>query len=283
MLGECLTRMRQCEPLIHCITNHVTINDVANVLLAGGARPIMADDPGETAEITAHCGGLTINIGTLDSRKVPGMLASGKIANQMGIPAVFDPVGAGASRLRTETALSLLHEIHFGAIRGNMSEIKTLAAENGHARGVDAGVEDAVTEENLGQVIPFLRNLAAQWQTILAVTGRMDLVSDAERCFIIRNGHPEMRKVTGTGCQLSALTAAFLAANPETPLEAVAAAVCTMGIAGEIGWKRMRPEDGNLTYRGYIIDAIYNMTAERLEKEANFEIQSETIASLRSH
>lgn len=273
MFKTCLENVRNTVPLIHNITNYVTVNDVANVLLACGASPIMADDEGEVEEITAICSGLNINIGTLNSRTIPSMLKAGKAAQALNHPVVLDPVGAGASTLRTETARRLIREIRFTVVRGNMSEIKTLAAGSGNTRGVDASVEDVVTEDNLESAIAFVKDLSARDGAIVAVTGAIDLVADAERCYVIRNGRPEMGKVTGTGCQLSALTAAYVAANPGNCLEAAAAAVCLMGLAGEIGFLHMEPGDGNAAYRSRIIDAICNMDGRELEKGAKYEVR----------
>ena len=273
MFKTCLENVRNTVPLIHNITNYVTVNDVANVLLACGASPIMADDEGEVEEITAICSGLNINIGTLNSRTIPSMLKAGKAAQALNHPVVLDPVGAGASTLRTETARRLIREIRFTVVRGNMSEIKTLAAGSGNTRGVDASVEDVVTEDNLESAIAFVKDLSASDGAIVAVTGAIDLVADAERCYVIRNGRPEMGKVTGTGCQLSALTAAYVAANPGNCLEAAAAAVCLMGLAGEIGFSRMAPGDGNAAYRSRIIDAICNMDGRELERGAKYEVR----------
>lgn len=273
MFKTCLENVRNTVPLIHNITNYVTVNDVANVLLACGASPIMADDEGEVEEITAICSGLNINIGTLNSRTIPSMLKAGKAAQALNHPVVLDPVGAGASTLRTETARRLIREIRFTVVRGNMSEIKTLAAGSGNTRGVDASVEDVVTEDNLESAIAFVKDLSARDGAIVAVTGAIDLVADAKRCYVIRNGRPEMGKVTGTGCQLSALTAAYVAANPGNCLEAAAAAVCLMGLAGEIGFSRMAPGDGNAAYRSRIIDAICNMDGRELERGAKYEVR----------
>ena len=273
MFQTCQENVRKTVPLIHNITNYVTVNDVANVLLACGASPIMADDEGEVEEITAICSGLNINIGTLNSRTIPSMLKAGKAAQALNHPVVLDPVGAGASTLRTETARRLIREIRFTVVRGNMSEIKTLAAGSGNTRGVDASVEDVVTEDNLESAIAFVKDLSARDGAIVAVTGAIDLVADAERCYVIRNGRPEMGKVTGTGCQLSALTAAYVAANPGNCLEAAAAAVCLMGLAGEIGFSRMAPGDGNAAYRSRIIDAICNMDGRELERGAKYEVR----------
>jgi hydroxyethylthiazole kinase len=271
-LGVYLENVRARTPLIHNITNYVTVNDVANILLACGGSPIMADSPDEAEDIQTICGGLNINIGTLNSATIPAMFLAGKKAGELGHPAVLDPVGAGASRLRTETALRLLREVKFTAVRGNISEIKSLAAGAGTTKGVDADAADRVTEENLPASVRFVKEVAAGLGCVAAVTGAIDLVSDGKRCFVIRNGRPEMSGITGTGCQLSALTAAYITANPDRPLEAAAAAVCLMGLAGETGWGRMLPGDGNSTYRNRIIDAVCNMTADELEAGARYEI-----------
>ena len=237
MFRNIFANVRAKSPLVHNITNYVTVNDCANIVLACGASPIMADDAAEVEDITSLCAGLNLNIGTLNSRTIPSMLLAGHTANRLGHPVVLDPVGAGASHLRTETALRLLREVKFTVIRGNISEF------------------------------------AARRGAVVAVTGAIDIVADGERAFCIRNGHPMMSAVTGTGCQLSALTAAFCAANPDKPLEAAAAAVCAMGLAGEAAHSRLSRLDGNATYRNYIIDAIFNMTPEQLEEGARYEMR----------
>ena len=201
------------------------------------------------------------------------MLKAGKKSNELGHPVLLDPVGAGASALRTNTAVRLMKELKLTVIRGNISEIKTLALGSGTTKGVDADVADKVTDENLDDSIRFVKNFAKESGTIIAVTGAIDLVSDGESCYVIRNGRPEMGQITGTGCQLSGMMTAFVAANPDNQLEAAAAAVCMMGLAGEIGWSRMVEGDGNSTYRNRIIDAIYNMTGEILEKGAKYEVR----------
>ena len=273
MLGEMLNKVRETTPLVHNITNYVTVNDVANVLLACGGSPIMSDEPQDVEDITSICGGLNINIGTLNIRSIEGMKLAGKKATELGHAILLDPVGAGASALRTNTAVSLMEEIPFSVIRGNISEIKTLALGSGTTKGVDADVADKVTDETLDDSIRFVKNFAKESGSIVAVTGAIDLVSDGEKCYVIRNGRPEMGQITGTGCQLSGMMTAFVAANPDNQLEAAAAAVCMMGLAGEIGWSRMVEGDGNSTYRNRIIDAIYNMTGEILEKGAKYEVR----------
>ena len=202
MFEQIFENVRQKSPLVHNITNYVTVNDCANMLLACGGSPIMADDPEDAVEITSICGGLNINIGTLNQRSIPTMFAAGKRANQLGHPVVLDPVGAGASKLRTDTALGLLEQVKFAVIRGNISEIKTLAQGSGTTKGVDADVADQVTEDNLDEAVLFARELARRLGTVIAITGALDIVTDGERAFCIRNGHSMMASITGTGCQL---------------------------------------------------------------------------------
>ena len=273
MFQNMLENVRKNCPLIHNITNYVTVNDCANIVIACGASPIMADDKEEVAEITTICSGLNINIGTLNSCTIASMLIAGKRANELNHPVVLDPVGAGASKLRTETAMQLLEEVKISVIRGNISEIKTLASGSGTTKGVDADVADKVTEENLDDVIAFAKAFAKKTGAVIAITGAIDIVADSEKAYCIRNGHPMMSSITGTGCQLSAMTAAFVTANPNQLLEATAAAVSAMGYAGEVAYSRLTEMDGNSTYRNYIIDAIYNMTPEMLEKGAKYEVR----------
>ena len=273
MLGKYLDNVRKASPLVHNITNYVTVNDVANVILACGGSPIMADEPDEVQDITAICGGLNINIGTLNKRTVEAMHLAGAKANELGHAVLLDPVGVGASRLRTDTAVSLVENIKFDVIRGNISEIKGLAAGGGTTKGVDAVVADTVTDENLDGAIEFVNGFSKETGAIIAVTGAIDLVSNGEKCFVIRNGKPEMSKITGTGCQLSGMMTAFITANPDSKFEAAAAAVCTMGSAGDLALGKMLPGDGNATYRNRIIDTIYNMTGDILDIAAKYEIK----------
>lgn len=272
MLGKCLENVRKTIPLVHNITNYVTVNDVANVLLACGGSPIMSDEPEDVEDITSICGGLNINIGTLNKRSIEGMFLAGAKANELGHVVLLDPVGAGASALRTDTAVRLMDKVRFDVIRGNISEIKTLALGSGTTKGVDADAADTVTEENLDQMIAFAKSFAAKTGAVAAITGAIDLVADAKTCYVIRNGRPEMSRITGTGCQLSGLATAYAVANPDNKTEAVAAAVCLMGLAGEIGFANLQPGEGNSTYRNRIIDAIYNMDAETLDKGAKYEV-----------
>ncbi len=274
MFTKILQNVNEKKPLVHCITNYVTVNDCANILLACGGSPIMADDIGEAEEITSICGGLYINIGTLNERTIRSMLASGKKANELSRPVVLDPVGAGASRLRTSAAFDLLKQVRFSVIRGNISEIRTVSQGAGTTKGVDADAADAVTGENLDSAVAFAKELSGRTGSVIVITGATDIVADSGRAYVIRNGNALMSKVTGTGCMLTAVIAAYCTANPENILEASATAVCAMGLCGELAYGRLVKSDGGTSsYRTYIIDCMSKMTAGILEGGARIEIR----------
>ena len=273
MLENYLENVRKNTPLVHNITNYVTVNDVANALLACGGSPIMSDEPDDVCDITSICGGLNINIGTLNQRSIEAMFLAGRKANELGHVVLLDPVGAGASKLRTDTAINLMNKIRFDIIRGNISEIKTLAQGYGTTKGVDADALDAVSDENLDEMIEFAKNFARKTGAVIAITGAIDLVADSEKCYVIRNGVPQMSKITGTGCQLSGIATAYAVANPENKTEAVATAVCLMGLAGEIGYENLKSGEGNSTLRNHIIDAIYNMDGDTMNEGAKYEVR----------
>lgn len=273
MLREYLEQLRESEPRIHCITNHVTSNDVANLLLALGAKPIMAQDEQETAQVAAACSGLMLNLGTPDSARMRAMMAAGRRANELGIPVVLDPVGVGASDFRRDWTKQLMKQLSFTAIRGNLSEIRTLAGIHTEASGVDVSDSDRVSVRQLPEMAAWLQELCRRWNTILAVSGEIDLVCDSQRCFAVLNGDPMMQRVTGTGCQLTAMLTTFLAANRQEPLEAALAAVCMMGLSGEIAHSRLLPGEGSGTYRIRMLDAAFCMKGAELEQGARYELQ----------
>lgn len=274
MLGKYLDALREKGALIHNITNYVTVNDCANILIACGGAPIMADDAGEVEEITSICGGLNLNIGTLNQRTIRSMLLAGRKAGELGHPILLDPVGAGASVLRTETAKTLLAEVRPTVIRGNISEIKALATGRGGTKGVDANVADAVTEENLDQAVGFAKSFAAASGAVVAITGAIDVVADGGRAFVIRNGCPMMSKITGSGCMLSAMTTAYITASQENTLEAAAASVCAMGLCGEKALAvAEKLGEGNSSYRSRLIDQVYLLTGAALDEGAKYEVR----------
>ncbi|MCR3757975.1 hydroxyethylthiazole kinase [Clostridium felsineum] len=270
MFKERLQKVRNLNPLIHNITNYVTANDCANILLACGASPIMADDIEEVEEITSICSGLNINIGTLNQRTIPAMIKAGKKANKLGHPVILDPVGVGASKLRCDTALKLIEEVKFTAIRGNISEIKVLALGKGSTKGVDADIEDKISDSNLHTAIKFAKEFSEKVGAVIAITGPIDIVADKNKAYVIRNGNVSMSKITGTGCMVTAMTSAYISANKDNFLEAVAASISAMGLCGELAHSRLKERDGNVTYRNYIIDEVFNLTGDKLEKGAKY-------------
>lgn len=271
VLKSALDTVRATTPLVHNITNYVTVNDCANALLAIGASPIMSHEPDDVADIQTICGGLTLNIGTLDARSIEGMFIAGERASELAHPIVLDPVGAGASQLRTRTAGDLLDKLNVSVIRGNMSEIKALAGASASTRGVDVCPDDAVREENAASSAAFAREFAAKTGAVVAITGAIDIVADAERAFAIRNGSALMGRITGAGCMLSCLCTAFAVANPKALLDSQAAIVCAMGLAGQIAQQRMGDLDGNGSFRTYLLDALFNLDGDALEQGAKIE------------
>ena len=271
-LSQALENVRATVPLVHCITNYVTVNDCANALLACGGSPIMSDEASEVCDIQTICGGLVVNIGTLNEHTIEGMYAASARARDLKHPIVLDPVGAGASWLRTTTAVGLLNSTGAQVIRGNMSEIKALVGSAAATRGVDVNPDDVVTKDNLAECAAFAKTVAAKTKSIVVITGAIDLVADGNTAYAIYNGNPIMGRITGTGCMLTCVVAAYVIANPDMPLEAVVAAVAGHGLAGEIAFSRMTRgfsrADGSGTFRTYLIDALYNMDGATLERGA---------------
>lgn len=275
MFSEIIKNVKSNTPLVHNITNYVTVNDCANILLACGGSPIMADDIEEVEEITSISNALVINIGTLNSRTVESMLKAGKKANALNIPVILDPVGAGASKLRTDTTFRLLDEVKFTVIRGNMSEIKTVGnANTSGTRGVDASVSDSITEENIDEAVKYINSLSEKLSAVVAVTGAIDIVADGKKAYVIRNGHQFMSKISGTGCMLTSIIGAYCGANNDSIVEATAAAVCAMGLSGELAYEKMKKnDDGTSLLRSYLIDFMSKIDAEILKEGAKIEIR----------
>ena len=273
MLGICLENVRRKTPLVHNITNYVTVNDVANALLACGASPIMSDEPEDVADITSICQGLNINIGTLNQRSIEAMFVAGKKANELGTPVVLDPVAAGGTTLRRITSRILLEQVHFAAIRGNASEIRALAGQSSVGSGVDVSAEDAVTEQNIEAVIEMAKGLARKIGSVIAISGPVDIVTDGEKTALIRNGCATMARITGSGCMLTSLIGAFCGAYPEDYFSATCSAIAAMGICGELAEvRRLKNGTGNATFRTDLIDAVFNLTEEQVLEGIRYEV-----------
>lgn len=260
---ELLNRLKNKKPLIHNITNYVTVNDCANILLAIGASPIMADDLKESADITSIASALVINIGTLNERTIESMIASGKKANELNIPVVLDPVGAGASSFRNETTKRILEEIKISVLRGNMSEIKFIAGLECETKGVDASESDLKSDSDEG--VRVAKSLAKRFNCIVAITGVCDIVCDGEKSVTIANGTKMLSNVTGTGCMTTALVGGYLGAceTKEDLFIAAISGIVSMGICGEIAEERA----GNIglgSFHMAIIDAVSNLDEDIL-------------------
>lgn len=261
--------VRERNPLIHCITNYVTVNDCANILLACGASPIMAEDVHEMEEIVSAASGLLINIGTMKEELLEAILLAGKTANELHKPVVLDPVGAGATTFRQQMVHEILQTLHVDVIKGNSAEICALVYENERtAQGVDAGNTVRSTDD----MIAVAQSLCRSTGATVIVTGAVDIVTDGTQTYLIRNGHPSLSQITGTGCMLGALTTAFYSTQPT--VESAAAAVACMGYAGEIAHARSAERRGGSgTLRVFLIDTVNQMTASILEGGAKIEAQ----------
>jgi hydroxyethylthiazole kinase len=224
--GETLRRLRERKPLVHQITNYVVMNETANVTLALGALPVMAHAREEVEEMVALAGALVLNIGTLSPPWVEAMLLAGRAANAREVPVVLDPVGAGATRYRTDTARRILDEVKVAVLRGNQGEVATLVGVQAEVRGVESmGVR--------GEAADLARAAGRSLSLVASVTGPVDHVSDGDQVLAVANGHELLAAVTGTGCMSSAITGCFLAAKPDSPLEAAAEALAAFGVAAE--------------------------------------------------
>lgn len=238
--------VRQKCPLVHNITNFVVMQVTANALLAAGASPLMAHAPEELDDLLSIASALVLNIGTLDKAWVASMQQAGELANRHQVPVVLDPVGAGASRLRTESALALLNAVKPAVVRGNASEIMALAGEAGATKGVDSTRSSSEAEGPA-------RVLARQFGCVVSVSGEEDMITDGNTVILVRGGSPMMTLVTGLGCSATALTAAHVAVA-STPLMGAAAGMAVMASAGE---KAARSARGPGSFLPLFLDALY--------------------------
>lgn len=259
-----IEKVRKEKPLVHHITNYVTVNDCANITLGIGASPIMADALEEAADIASIAKAVVLNMGTLNERTIPSMLAAGKAANASGVPVVFDPVGAGASALRNDTARRILDEVKIAVLRGNISEIRFIAGLSAATKGVDAADSDM---EAGGDAMAVARAVAQKLGCVVAITGAVDVIAGGAQGWRIENGHPMLSNLTGTGCMCSSLIGSFCGAAPEDPLAACTAALLTMAIAGEIAWEKAGAA-GNGSFRAALHDGVSSMDGETLAGRA---------------
>lgn len=272
MFKELMKNVEEKNPLTHCITNYVTVNDCANILLAAKASPIMADDIEEVEEIVSISQALVINIGTLNSRTVKSMIVAGKRANKLNIPVILDPVGIGASKLRRKSIDEILKEVEFSVIRGNISEIKALHNGFTNTKGVDASNNDEIKEENIEKIIELAKNLSKKTKSIISISGKIDVIASENKAYLCRNGNSIMPLITGTGCMLSSLIGAYIGANPNNILESTLNANALMGISGELAYEKMiKNNAGTMSFRNYLIDEVYKMNYEKIKEFSKIE------------
>jgi hydroxyethylthiazole kinase len=259
--GTTLRTIRERKPLVHQITNYVVMNETANATLAIGALPVMAHAREEVEEMVQLASALVINIGTLSERWVESMLLAGRAASARGIPVVLDPVGAGATKYRTETARRILAEVGVTVLRGNAGEVATLAGAAAEVRGVES-MSTGLAAADLA------REAARNLGVVASVTGAVDHVSDGARVLAVANGDPLLATVTGTGCMSSALTGCFLAAKPDEPLEVAAEALAAFGVAAE---DAASGAAGPGTFHARLYDALYALDPDSLDGRTHIE------------
>jgi hydroxyethylthiazole kinase len=274
-IASALARIRDRRPLIHHITNLVVMNDTANLTLHLGALPVMAHAVQEAAEMTGNADALLLNLGTLTPERAEAMLLAGRAARAHNIPIVLDPVGAGATRLRTETALRLLRELKIAVVRGNAGEIASLSAVSGGGRDADVELAPIASSQlprvkgvesvgDAGDPLVLARSAAGRFASVVAITGARDVLTDGERALGVDNGHRWLTTITGTGCMATTAIAAFCAVEPD-PLIAAAGGLACLGLAAE---RAAQCAHGPASFKVALLDAVYHLTADDLAERA---------------
>lgn len=265
MIPILFENIKYVSPVVESIANIVTANDCANIILASGGSPTMAEHPDEVEEIQSACHGLVLNLGNRKPEAHKAMKLAGITANQLGHPVILDPVGAGASKLRNDSVRDLCSSVQFTVIRGNISEMKAVELGNGHTLGVDANPLDMIGEENLLDAIEFAKRLSHKLKCVIAISGLIDIVANKDKVYVIRNGHSMMAKITGTGCMLTNVIGVFCSANSYQPLEATAAAIAAFAYCGELAYeKTLKTDGGTGSFRMYLMDFMSKMDAQTL-------------------
>ncbi|GFR34220.1 hydroxyethylthiazole kinase [Thermobrachium celere] len=258
---EALKLVRRVNPLVHHITNYVSVNDCANITLTIGASPVMSDEIDDIVDLLKISNSLVLNIGTLNKRTIESMLIAGREANKLGIPIVFDPVGAGATKLRTEVAIKILQDIKVNVLRGNMSEIKSLIGLGSSTKGVDS-------IEKIDGADVISKQAAEKFNCVVGISGEVDVISDGEKIYKVSNGHNILTKVTGTGCMVTSLIGSFLGAGCN-PLTSCISGYVVMGICGEEAYKKSGNNIG--TFKVKLFDEIFNINETKIKEGVKLE------------
>lgn len=262
-MKDYLTLVRQKNPLIHSITNYVTVNDVANIILQTGASPVMADSPNEVSEMSEIADCLYINIGTITAENEIAIKNALNHLKDKDTPVVFDPVGCGATKYRTDFSRNLLKHFHFDLIRGNLSEIKSLFGEDCRTKGVDSA--DNLKEDD----ISMLKKFAKEHETIIAATGKEDILTDGNRVFLIHNGNELLKWITGTGCMLSAVLACFM--SVEKSIESALCGLLSYEIASDISYYNLDDKRHAYTLRHSLFNEMATMVYDQIEVRSDYE------------
>ncbi|RLG14426.1 MAG: hydroxyethylthiazole kinase, partial [Candidatus Nanohalarchaeota archaeon] len=250
----------ETRPIIHHITNYVTVNDCANVTLAIGAAPVMAHAKEEVSEMTSISSALLLNIGTLDPQQIESMLIAGKTANEKNIPIILDPCGAGATTFRTQTAKKLTEQLNITIIKGNASEIAAIADIEAETHGVELGAINTTPEHAAW-------TLAEKTNSTIIITGKEDIIADRTTTYTLRNGSPMTGKITGGGCMAASITASFTSIEKDPLIAGIAALTC-FNVAQQLAEKK---STGPMDYKKKLIDELYNLTPEKIKDHQNYE------------
>ncbi|WFD12346.1 hydroxyethylthiazole kinase [Tepidibacter hydrothermalis] len=255
------------KPLIHCITNPISINDCANMVLAVGAKPIMAEHPLEVSEITRVSKSLGVNLGNITDNRMESMLISGKVAFENKIPQVIDLVGVGCSKLRLNYAKKFISECNPSVIKGNMSEIKAVCGMKSNSKGIDVGACDIVTEQNSDESIEMMKALSLRTGAVVVATGVIDIITDGNNTYLITNGCEMLSMITGTGCMLTALIASYISYG--NILDGTVLATTLMGICGELS----QHVKGTGSFRTELIDNMFSISDDMIIKKIQYKLK----------
>lgn len=255
------------KPLIHCITNHISINDCANVVLAVGAKPIMAEHPAEVSEITASSKSLAVNLGNITDIRMQSILISGKTALEKSIPSIIDIVGVACSTLRLDFTKKFILECQPNIIKGNMSELKALCGIESGAKGIDVGEKDVVTDDTIANSIAMLTSLSSKTGSVVVATGVVDIITDGTATYLIKNGCEMLSMITGTGCMLNVLAAAFI--SNKNIIGGAVLATALMGICGELSYT----EQGTGKFRATLLDSIFSISDYKFKEKIRYTLK----------
>lgn len=251
-------KIMKSNPLIHCITNNITINDCANIVLSAYGKPIMAEHYKEVSDITKSAKALAINLGNITDDRMKSIMISGKTAYENKIPKIIDVVGVSCSKLRLDFSIEFIEKYKPSVIKGNMSEIKAILGLNIKSKGIDVNKEDVTNNDNINDNVYIVKELALKTSSTIVATGAIDIISDGKKTYIIENGCEELSRITGTGCMLNALIATYISSNDI--INGAVLGTIVMGISGELAKIKLKQEENNIGMGSFKIKLIDNIS-----------------------